>query len=143
MAISLEEIQSYFSRKNIYFFVLIAMVVLAIFYGLKSEWRNIIEIIFFNPLWPTVLIILDIYLQHRDSDIIETNRRKIANAGSVLRTASKVECDNSTLINLLLEALNGDDLLEKEIADQKEKELEEKTLKAGRVEKKETNIEEF
>lgn len=132
---TLEKIQTFFSRKNVYFFVTLIVVLLLL---LKKET------VVFNPYWPIVLGLYEIFFQSLEKKIAEHDKDKVTRAGSILRTSYKAELIDEKIHLLFLEALGGEDSIELSQNDSNDTKLKKKIDKASETEKTtSTNIKDF
>ncbi len=140
----LNKLYSLTSRENVYGFAFLMGIILVTLSIFVPDTSRAISTFFDNKYWLVVIIpIYELFRQSVEKRISKENDEKIKSVGAILRTSQKSNLIDERVNRLLLEALNGDDLIKKAISDSELKELEEKTKKAGKTIKKTENIESF
>lgn len=137
------KLHKFLSRKNVFGSAFILALFLIICYGFFPLYRNSISNLIFNPFWPATLGLLEIYIQTVEKETAKKNEDKIKSAGAILRAAHKSLQIDDKINRLLLEALNGDDLIQKSRDELDMEKIEEDAKKASEINKKEENINNF
>ncbi|MFC1615155.1 hypothetical protein ACFL22_01220 [Patescibacteria group bacterium] len=139
-----DKIHKILSRKNIYSVAFIVVLLLIIGYAVFPKHQVNISKFIFNPFWPIALGMFELFIQSYEKEVARKNENKINSTAGVLRTIGRTQEKFKQNTKLLLEALSGDDLIEKEKNDQDMKEMEEKLEKAGKLKvSKVSNLKDF
>lgn len=129
------------TRKNVYGSAILVATVLVLLYAFFESWRDVIYILFFNPIWPIILGWLEFILQENEKEIAAENQKKLNSlSGVIRRSVDKASDSEQVLIEAIIDAVGVDDLIALSKAKIAEKKIQEKIAETKVEQKKPENL---
>lgn len=98
------------TRKKVYGVAASISVVLILAYAVCEDYRDTIFMVFFNPIWPIFLGLIEILLQENEKDIASDNAKKLKALGGVIRGRIENKTEEA-LISAVIDAVGDTDLM--------------------------------
>lgn len=98
------------NRNSVYTFAVLVTIVLVIICAIKESWRDEIYFLFFNPLWPIVLVWIEFILQDNERQVAKENQKKLDSLSGVIRRSID-NVDEQKLVEAIIDAVGTDNLM--------------------------------
>lgn len=106
----MDKVHNVISRKNVYGITLFILVVVVLVSVLFPKLRDNMHTVVFNPFWPTIIPLFEIYIQTKEKENARKNERKIDALSGVLRMGINNRKERK-IIKSILDAIREEDLI--------------------------------